>query len=129
MWHRQNWSILHPYVHLEEDELDDLRSGPAFVAGFVDDAVESNTDLYDVFVNLSTEEINVATHAKGNHTVYREYISRRRLCEWMAMIFLNNTGLCSVIFNNIDYYKNLDKNVELRSLCYHLKSFWALICK
>ena len=65
MWHRQNWSLLHPYVHLEEDELDDLRSGPAYIAGFVDAAVESNTDLYDLFVNLSTEEITVATHAKG----------------------------------------------------------------
>ena len=65
MWHRQNWSLLYPFVHLSDDELQDLKATSSYVAGFTDAAVEGKTDLYDVFVNLVTEEINVAPHAKG----------------------------------------------------------------
>eukprot|EP00057_Strongylocentrotus_purpuratus_P030890 XP_782995.1 PREDICTED: protein FAM45A [Strongylocentrotus purpuratus] len=73
VWHRQNWSILHPYVHMEEDELEDLRMGPAYVAGFVDAAVENATELYDLFVNLSTDEITVAPNAKDTFTMSRTH--------------------------------------------------------
>lgn len=51
MWHRQNWSILHPYVHLEDEELEKLTANITYVAGFTDASVESKTDLYDLFVN------------------------------------------------------------------------------
>ena len=51
MWHRQNWSILHPYVHLEDEELEKLTTNITYVAGFTDASVESKTDLYDLFVN------------------------------------------------------------------------------
>ena len=27
-WHRKDWSILHPYVHLTDIELDDLKKFP-----------------------------------------------------------------------------------------------------
>nr|XP_054765818.1 DENN domain-containing protein 10-like [Lytechinus pictus] len=71
VWHRQNWSILHPYVHMEEDELEDLRTGPAYVARLCEAREENNTELYDLFVNLSTDEITVATHAKDMFTMSR----------------------------------------------------------
>ncbi|XP_034158645.1 DENN domain-containing protein 10 isoform X2 [Pangasianodon hypophthalmus] len=63
-WHRKDWSILHPYVHLEDRELDNLRSCSGYVAGFVDPEVINRSDLFDVFVNLPDNEITIAQHAK-----------------------------------------------------------------
>ncbi|KAK2572562.1 DENN domain-containing protein 10 [Acropora cervicornis] len=51
VWHRQNWSILYPYVHLEDEELEKLSSCVTYIAGFTDASVESKTELYDLFVN------------------------------------------------------------------------------
>lgn len=51
VWHRHNWSILHPFVHLEDDELEGLASNITYVAGFTDASVENRTELYDLFVN------------------------------------------------------------------------------
>lgn len=51
VWHRQNWSILYPYVHLEGEELEKLSSCVTYIAGFTDASVESKTELYDLFVN------------------------------------------------------------------------------
>ncbi|KAI5617405.1 protein FAM45A, partial [Silurus asotus] len=63
-WHRKDWSIIHPYVHLEDRELDNLRSCTGYVAGFVDPEVINRSDLFDVFVSLPDSEITVAQHAK-----------------------------------------------------------------
>ncbi|KAF4090600.1 hypothetical protein AMELA_G00053040 [Ameiurus melas] len=63
-WHRKDWSILHPYVHLEDRELDNLKSCTGYVAGFVDPEVINRSDLFDVFVNLPDNEITIARHAK-----------------------------------------------------------------
>lgn len=51
VWHRQNWSILYPYVHLEDAELEDLKSSMTYIAGFTDASVETRVELYDLFVN------------------------------------------------------------------------------
>lgn len=63
-WHRKDWSILHPYVHLEDRELENLRSCTGYVAGFVDPEVINRSDLFDVFVNLPDSEITISQHAK-----------------------------------------------------------------
>ena len=60
MWHRQNWSILYPYVHLEDEELERLTANITYVAGFTDASVESRTELYDLFVNgVSWRSLNI----------------------------------------------------------------------
>jgi len=64
VWHRQNWIILHPYVHLEDEELERLSSSITYVAGFTDASVESRTELYDLFVNVAAGEISIAPEAK-----------------------------------------------------------------
>ncbi|XP_068745894.1 DENN domain-containing protein 10-like [Montipora capricornis] len=64
VWHRQNWSILHPYVHLQEEELERLTSCITYIAGFTDASIESKTELYDLFVNVAAGEISVSPGAK-----------------------------------------------------------------
>uniref|UniRef100_A0A3B3DMX7 DENN domain containing 10 n=1 Tax=Oryzias melastigma TaxID=30732 RepID=A0A3B3DMX7_ORYME len=64
VWHRKDWSILHPYVHLAEVELEDLKTCP-YVAGFVDPEVSNRSDLFDVFVSLPDSVITVSQSAKA----------------------------------------------------------------
>uniref|UniRef100_A0A4W5PAR5 DENN domain containing 10 n=1 Tax=Hucho hucho TaxID=62062 RepID=A0A4W5PAR5_9TELE len=63
-WHRKDWSILHPYVHLTDSELENLRTCTGYVAGFVDPQVSNRSDLFDVYVNLPDTEITVSQCAK-----------------------------------------------------------------
>ncbi|XP_059981835.1 DENN domain-containing protein 10 isoform X3 [Lagenorhynchus albirostris] len=69
VWHRQDWTILHSYVHLDADELEALQMCPGYVAGFVDSEVSNRSDLYDVFVNLADGEITIAPLAKEAMTM------------------------------------------------------------
>ncbi|KAG7279812.1 hypothetical protein CRUP_013722 [Coryphaenoides rupestris] len=61
---RKDWSVLHPYVHLTDVELDDLKKCPGYVAGFTDPEVGSRADLFDVYVNLPESTITVSPTAK-----------------------------------------------------------------
>ncbi|XP_072293443.1 DENN domain-containing protein 10 [Eucyclogobius newberryi] len=63
-WHRKDWSILHPYVHLTDTELEDLKKCSGYVAGFVDPEVGNRADLFDVFVNLPDGVIAMSPTAK-----------------------------------------------------------------
>ncbi|XP_056147711.1 DENN domain-containing protein 10 [Lampris incognitus] len=63
-WHRKDWSILHPNVHLTDSELEDLKKCPGYVAGFVDPEVSNRLDLFDVYVNLPDSVITVSQSAK-----------------------------------------------------------------
>ncbi|XP_058553900.1 DENN domain-containing protein 10 isoform X1 [Neofelis nebulosa] len=69
VWHRQDWTILHSYVHLSAEELEALRMCPGYIAGFVDLEVSNRSDLYDVFVNLADREITIAPLAKEAMTM------------------------------------------------------------
>ncbi|XP_074089646.1 DENN domain-containing protein 10 isoform X2 [Macrotis lagotis] len=69
VWHRQDWSILHSYVHLNTDELEALKLCTGYIAGFVDSEVSNRPDLYDVFVNLADSEITVSQPAKEAMTM------------------------------------------------------------
>ena len=62
--HRMNWDILYPHMDLEEEELQTLSSNATYIAGFTDSAIEGRTELYDLFVNVSTGSISIAPHAK-----------------------------------------------------------------
>ncbi|XP_012594602.1 DENN domain-containing protein 10 isoform X2 [Microcebus murinus] len=69
VWHRQDWTILHSYVHLNADELEALQLCTGYIAGFVDLEVSNRPDLYDVFVNLADSEITIAPLAKEAMTM------------------------------------------------------------
>ncbi|VTJ55717.1 Hypothetical predicted protein [Marmota monax] len=69
VWHRQDWTILHSYVHLNTDELEALQMCTGYIAGFVDLEVSNRPDLYDVFVNLADSEITIAPLAKESMTM------------------------------------------------------------
>ncbi|KAF7253429.1 Protein FAM45A [Varanus komodoensis] len=69
VWHRQDWSILHPYVHLNDDELEALKMCPGYIAGFIDSEVSNRLDLYDVYVNLPESEITVSQQVKEAMTM------------------------------------------------------------
>ncbi|KAM5131893.1 DENN domain-containing protein 10 [Mantella aurantiaca] len=64
VWHRQDWSILHPYVHLIPEETDALKSTSGYIGGFHEAEVGNRSDLYDVFVNLAESTISVSHSAK-----------------------------------------------------------------
>ncbi|XP_005284214.2 DENN domain-containing protein 10 isoform X1 [Trachemys scripta elegans] len=69
VWHRQDWSILHSYVHLNDDELEALKTCTGYIAGFIDSKVSNRPDLYDVYVNLADSEITISQQAKEAMTM------------------------------------------------------------
>ncbi|XP_071792834.1 DENN domain-containing protein 10-like [Asterias amurensis] len=70
VWHRQNWSLLYPYVDLEsEDEIQELKGASSYIAGFTDPAIENRTNLFDVFINVPAGEITVNPTAKEYFTL------------------------------------------------------------
>ncbi|NXS70047.1 FA45A protein, partial [Pandion haliaetus] len=70
VWHRQDWSILHSYVHLNEEEVEALKACTgSYIAGFTDSEVNSRPDLYDVYVNLADSEITISPVVKEAMTM------------------------------------------------------------
>jgi len=65
--HRQDWSLLRPFVTLENEmELTDLTKTGVYVAGFLSPQIKARSDLYDIFIDLTTLDISVATHAEDD---------------------------------------------------------------
>ncbi|NP_001161301.1 DENN domain-containing protein 10 isoform 2 [Mus musculus] len=62
VWHRQDWTILHSYMHLHAEELEGLQMCTEL-------EVSNRPDLYDVFVNLADSEITIAPLAKEAMTM------------------------------------------------------------
>jgi len=61
--HRDSWSSLRPYCVGDEEDEEELRSSSFFVAGVVE-PMESNKELWDIYVDISSQSITVADHAK-----------------------------------------------------------------
>jgi hypothetical protein len=67
--HRQDWSLLRPFVTLEnESEIADLKTTGVFVAGFLSPKIKTKEDLYDMFIDLTNFDITVPTHAEDDFT-------------------------------------------------------------
>lgn len=66
VWHRKNFECLHPFVQLEDTQLEDLAGDTAYCAGFTDDAVKVRADLYDVLVDLPAQTLSVNERAKSD---------------------------------------------------------------
>lgn len=78
--HRQDWEIVRPWIHLEEEELEDITSAAHFVAGCTDDSIEAREDLYDVFVNVDAGSVNVASHAASDFNLGKIH---KEIAMWM----------------------------------------------
>ncbi|KAI6651613.1 Protein FAM45A-like [Oopsacas minuta] len=86
--HRQNWSIVFPYVDLVDYELTSLKEQPNYVAGFLDSSVENRIDLYDIFVNISSSTITIPEHAKSRFSLSKAHKEIAKLMMEVA----NDTG-------------------------------------
>jgi len=68
VWHRQQtWDIVKPIVNFAQElELNDIKTNSAiYVAGTLDNSVKSDSKLYDVLVDVSSQRVHVAEHVKG----------------------------------------------------------------
>eukprot|EP00211_Chloroparvula_japonica_P007678 CAMPEP_0119121590 /NCGR_PEP_ID=MMETSP1310-20130426/2146_1 /TAXON_ID=464262 /ORGANISM="Genus nov. species nov., Strain RCC2339" /LENGTH=340 /DNA_ID=CAMNT_0007111161 /DNA_START=60 /DNA_END=1078 /DNA_ORIENTATION=- len=65
VWHRQDWSVLHPLVDIDNElEIEDLKKAGVYCAGTTNGAIGSRQNLYDVFVDVDGRQVTVADHAK-----------------------------------------------------------------
>ncbi|XP_046689010.1 putative DENN domain-containing protein 10 B [Homalodisca vitripennis] len=64
MAHRPEAELLHPWLDLCPDEVDQLVSSQSYIVGCSDSRILSRVDLFDVLVNLPAQEITIAPHAK-----------------------------------------------------------------
>lgn len=65
-WHRQNWTILRPFVRLTDLELKELDDLGVYVAGFTDPSCSTYTNKYDLFVDLTARTYQIAPHATAD---------------------------------------------------------------
>uniref|UniRef100_A0A6B2L921 UDENN domain-containing protein n=1 Tax=Arcella intermedia TaxID=1963864 RepID=A0A6B2L921_9EUKA len=99
--HRQDWSLLRPYVALEnEKEVNDLVKTGVYVAGVMTPATKGREDLYDLFIDLTNFDISVASHAEDDFVqtqVHQEFA--KILSAALELEGVNDQKLISVIKN------------------------------
>merc|ERR1712232_808698 len=66
IWHRRDWDLLHPYVHMNDNEIEELFKARVYCAGFINPEIKSKVNLYDIFIDLNERTISVADHAKND---------------------------------------------------------------
>jgi len=67
--HRQDWSLLRPFVTMEnEAEIADLKTAGVYVAGFLSPQIKTKEEFYDLFVDLTAQDITVSPHAEDDFT-------------------------------------------------------------
>jgi len=65
--HRQDWSLLRPFVTLEnEAEITDLKTTGVFVAGFLSPQIKTKEEFYDLFIDLTAQDITIPPHAEDD---------------------------------------------------------------
>ncbi|CAE1230641.1 Protein FAM45A,Putative protein FAM45B [Acanthosepion pharaonis] len=106
VWHRQDWSIVIPFITLDNQEVNlDLKGRSSYVAGFTDASIQNRTDLYDLMINLQSCEITVAPSAK-------ESLALGKLHKEIAMFMVQCAG--DVQLSNQQVIKEIsDKTKEL----------------
>ena len=65
-WHRQQWEIVKPLVNFSHEvETNDVKSSAIYVAGTLDTNVKSDTKLYDLLLDISSQRVHIAEQARG----------------------------------------------------------------
>lgn len=83
-WHRKDFSVLRPLVRSDPEHLEDLTTSGVFVAGTVDDALASRSDIYDVLLSLSEGRITVTTHAVAEMKLCQIHKELAGICQEVA---------------------------------------------
>eukprot|EP00658_Telonema_sp_P-2_P038696 TRINITY_DN27710_c0_g1_i2.p1 TRINITY_DN27710_c0_g1~~TRINITY_DN27710_c0_g1_i2.p1 ORF type:complete len:178 (+),score=47.37 TRINITY_DN27710_c0_g1_i2:242-775(+) len=67
-WHRGSvWDSIRPFISLDNlAEIADLDTSRFYVAGFNDPAIQSRPELYDLFIDVDTQNFVVADHAASD---------------------------------------------------------------
>lgn len=63
-FHRKDWNILRPLVTSDQVYIDDLKTNGIFIAGTLDMALLSSSDLYDVVVSMVDHRITISQNAQ-----------------------------------------------------------------
>ena len=57
---------MRPLVNFSPLEIEDLKTSGVFVAGFLKPIVKSQTDFYDLFIDIPNSNVTFPEHAKSN---------------------------------------------------------------
>eukprot|EP01128_Nolandella_sp_AFSM9_P000706 TRINITY_DN1083_c0_g1_i2.p1 TRINITY_DN1083_c0_g1~~TRINITY_DN1083_c0_g1_i2.p1 ORF type:complete len:381 (+),score=110.91 TRINITY_DN1083_c0_g1_i2:68-1144(+) len=81
--HRQDWSLLRPFVNLDvQEEVEDLESAGVYVAGFTDVHIRQKEYLFDVLVDLDSQTIQPSKQATDDfietpfHTDFSSFLKQ-----------------------------------------------------
>jgi hypothetical protein len=64
VFHRQDWNVLRPWVGMNDLELRELSSTGVYVAGFTNPDIKTNTQYYDVLIDVTNRTVTVNDNVK-----------------------------------------------------------------